>query len=265
MPPRIPWSKIESVVCEYSPTARAACQDCREKIDKQDVRVGVEVPNNFSDGDTQFKYFHAECAESFAAKMGVKSTSDIQGFGKLKAGDKKVFNSWFSSQPKKRKAPAKGKKRAAASSSDDSYSDESSETTNDQSTTSESGSDSDYEAPKKGKGKAKTKKAAAKTKKAKPAPKKKARKSKVKVDPAVESKKEELTKQTIPQLKELLRLNNQLVGGTKSELVARTADAMVNGPLPKCSRCAGGFLHLDDRTGEPLLCLFHFRSAAVYN
>lgn len=46
----------------------------------------------------------------------------------------------------------------------------------------------------------------------------------------------------IPQLKELLRHNCQLVGGTKGELVDRCVDRVTRGNMPRCPECGGGVL-----------------------
>jgi hypothetical protein len=54
-----------------------------------------------------------------------------------------------------------------------------------------------------------------------------------------------LDKMTASQLKDILRVNKQLLGGTKSELVQRCLDGMVNGAIPKCSICAHGQLRYD--------------------
>eukprot|EP00927_Polykrikos_kofoidii_P012633 TRINITY_DN15465_c0_g1_i1.p1 TRINITY_DN15465_c0_g1~~TRINITY_DN15465_c0_g1_i1.p1 ORF type:complete len:871 (-),score=150.37 TRINITY_DN15465_c0_g1_i1:92-2704(-) len=50
-----------------------------------------------------------------------------------------------------------------------------------------------------------------------------------------------LERRTIDELKHCLRLNNQLVGGTKPELLRRVADGVVFGALPPCPQCGGHF------------------------
>jgi len=47
---------------------------------------------------------------------------------------------------------------------------------------------------------------------------------------------------SIPLLKEVARLNDMTVTGTKGDLIARIADAMLNGALPRCPSCSGGRL-----------------------
>jgi hypothetical protein len=57
----------------------------------------------------------------------------------------------------------------------------------------------------------------------------------------------------VAQLKEILRVNNQKLTGTKDELLLRVGEGMVNGALPKCSECGGGNLHLS-ATYDKVFC-----------
>jgi len=54
---------------------------------------------------------------------------------------------------------------------------------------------------------------------------------------------------SVPQLKDVLRLNKQPVGGTKAELVRRVAEGTVLGAVPRCPECHGGQLRYDGKTG----------------
>ena len=45
---------------------------------------------------------------------------------------------------------------------------------------------------------------------------------------------------SIEQLKSRLRANDQLVSGTKGDLVKRIKDCVANGGLPRCPQCNGG-------------------------
>ena len=47
-----------------------------------------------------------------------------------------------------------------------------------------------------------------------------------------------------PELKALLRANDQHVSGSRGELLERVIERSTNGALPKCPRCYGGKLHL---------------------
>jgi len=60
-----------------------------------------------------------------------------------------------------------------------------------------------------------------------------------------------LEKRTVDELKHLLRLNCQLVGGTKAELLRRVSDGIANGALPPCPRCGG---HLHPEAGGRFSC-----------
>jgi len=52
----------------------------------------------------------------------------------------------------------------------------------------------------------------------------------------------ELNSLSIPDLKARLKLNQQLLSGTKKELYDRVVDCAVNGSFPKCPQCGGGRL-----------------------
>jgi len=49
-----------------------------------------------------------------------------------------------------------------------------------------------------------------------------------------------LQSMTIDQLKNRLKANDQIVGGTKGELISRIRDCIANGCLPRCPSCSGG-------------------------
>jgi hypothetical protein len=59
----------------------------------------------------------------------------------------------------------------------------------------------------------------------------------------VSSLKQDLKNKTLKQLQSLLRINNQLLSGTKEELVERVFDRMTKGAVPKCPQCKIGHLH----------------------
>eukprot|EP00928_Gymnodinium_smaydae_P092255 TRINITY_DN7607_c0_g1_i3.p1 TRINITY_DN7607_c0_g1~~TRINITY_DN7607_c0_g1_i3.p1 ORF type:complete len:850 (+),score=116.23 TRINITY_DN7607_c0_g1_i3:391-2940(+) len=59
-----------------------------------------------------------------------------------------------------------------------------------------------------------------------------------------------LDNRTLEELKGLLKLNNQLLNGTKPELVRRVADGATFGALPQCPTC-GGHLHPDSAQAAP--------------
>eukprot|EP00039_Didymoeca_costata_P026807 m.16705 g.16705 ORF g.16705 m.16705 type:complete len:281 (+) comp5770_c0_seq1:103-945(+) len=63
--------------------------------------------------------------------------------------------------------------------------------------------------------------------------------------------KEELQGKTLPDLKDMLRNNSQVVGGTKKELVARIIYCMEFGCLPRCHKCGGGRIK---KQGNSFVC-----------
>ena len=60
------------------------------------------------------------------------------------------------------------------------------------------------------------------------------------VDGTQRALKESLKAMKVPELKERLRANDQIVTGTKSQLIDRVADGITNGALPRCPRCGLG-------------------------
>eukprot|EP00742_Colponemidia_sp_Colp-10_P013792 GILJ01015609.1.p1 GENE.GILJ01015609.1~~GILJ01015609.1.p1 ORF type:complete len:1033 (+),score=99.80 GILJ01015609.1:1-3099(+) len=58
----------------------------------------------------------------------------------------------------------------------------------------------------------------------------------------LEMYREKLAHFTVPQLKAMLKLNDQVLGGTKDVLLDRVVDGMVNGALPRCPSCRLGHL-----------------------
>jgi hypothetical protein len=61
---------------------------------------------------------------------------------------------------------------------------------------------------------------------------------------------EELEGMTTDQLKALLKLNDQVLSGSKGELVQRAAHQVVMGAVPRCPLCSGGKLRYDIKTGQ---------------
>jgi len=73
-------------------------------------------------------------------------------------------------------------------------------------------------------------------------------------DPSARRRRDRLEKQlekrTNDELKNYLRLNNQLLSGNKADLARRVADCAVFGTLPACPKC-GGHLHLEGAADVP--------------
>jgi len=59
----------------------------------------------------------------------------------------------------------------------------------------------------------------------------------------------EFSKKSVADLKDLLRINKQMISGTKKELVVRVTDGVKNGRLPVCPACGHGILRLSSREG----------------
>jgi len=87
-------------------------------------------------------------------------------------------------------------------------------------------------------------------KRKKEAKEKKAKKAKVDPKKIKEEKakakelKAEATQFGLPKLKELCRLNDYKVTGTKKELVERVVDGMMYGAIPRCPKCNAGYLRV---------------------
>jgi hypothetical protein len=47
---------------EAAKSGRASCRKCKEKIAKGELRFGLEVPNDFAEGETSYRWFHLACA-----------------------------------------------------------------------------------------------------------------------------------------------------------------------------------------------------------
>merc|ERR1712085_141008 len=59
-----------------------------------------------------------------------------------------------------------------------------------------------------------------------------------------------LEKKTMDELKKCLKLNNQLLHGSKVDLIRRVADCVVFGAVPQCPQC-NGHLHMEGPGGTP--------------
>lgn len=55
---------------------------------------------------------------------------------------------------------------------------------------------------------------------------------------------------TVEQLKAILKKNNQVSSGSKSDLVERCSQGKLLGALPNCPECFGGKLRFNIKTGE---------------
>lgn len=72
--------------CEYAKSGRASCKKCKEKIDKDVLRMAVMVQSPFFDGK-QPNWHHFDC---FFQRFRPGGPEDIQDFDKLKFDDQKL-------------------------------------------------------------------------------------------------------------------------------------------------------------------------------
>lgn len=49
-------------IIEVAKTGRASCRICKKAIAKGDLRLGVEVPNQFNEGEMTHQWHHLQCA-----------------------------------------------------------------------------------------------------------------------------------------------------------------------------------------------------------
>lgn len=49
-------------IIEAAKSGRASCRKCKEKIAKAELRFGLEVANDFAEGETTYRWFHLACA-----------------------------------------------------------------------------------------------------------------------------------------------------------------------------------------------------------
>jgi len=59
-----------------------------------------------------------------------------------------------------------------------------------------------------------------------------------------EQQRTELDALSVPELKERLRANDQLLKGNRNDLAERIADCILNGGMPRCPKCFGGKLKI---------------------
>ena len=196
---------------EPAKSNRASCKVCKQKIDKDALRIGTET---MGAGDyTMTSWRHIECQKN--PKRGLDSLDDLKGFASLTAEQQAAVKKWFESgpaaSPKKRSAeelddvqtldPKKmkaGELKAACKKHD----------------LDATGTDAEL----------------------------KERLEEVVERAAHEAKYKALS---VAALKDLLRANGALLGGAKDELVNRCVDHKMFGCLPRCPQCGGGTLKVN--------------------
>ncbi|XP_068436583.1 DNA ligase 3 [Clinocottus analis] len=127
-PPRLPPHRRLSdrpdmaeqrFIVEYAKRGTAGCKKCKDKIQKEVVRIGKVVPNPFSESAGEMKeWYHVKCIfEKFerarATTKKIEDITDLEGWEELEDQDKEIINKHVSdlmakanATPKK-KTPAK--------------------------------------------------------------------------------------------------------------------------------------------------------------
>jgi hypothetical protein len=49
-------------IIEVAKSGRAACRTCKEKIGKDELRLGEAAPNQFAEGEASYRWHHLRCA-----------------------------------------------------------------------------------------------------------------------------------------------------------------------------------------------------------
>ncbi|EGD81001.1 ligase III [Salpingoeca rosetta] len=110
---------------EGAKTGRSGCKECKQKIDKDVLRIGKVTPSAFSDDATMTSWFHVPCF--FKAQMRSRATTtkledpaDLEGFYSLSEDDRRSvkkaiddFVTAYAEQQAKKKTKTKTKAAAA--------------------------------------------------------------------------------------------------------------------------------------------------------
>ncbi|KAJ1495699.1 hypothetical protein T484DRAFT_1761705, partial [Baffinella frigidus] len=96
---------------EYAKSGRAGCKSCKNKIDKDELRIGKMAQSPHFDGFVPL-WHHAKCILS-KPKIKIESTDDIAGFHELKFDDQQLIKNAISGKAVPA-VPEKAKKAAAA-------------------------------------------------------------------------------------------------------------------------------------------------------
>lgn len=81
---------------EYAKRGTAGCKKCKQKIDKQVLRIGKIVPNPFSDSGGEMKqWFHVDCifeqlSRARATTKKIEDAGDLEGWSEIEPEDRKV-------------------------------------------------------------------------------------------------------------------------------------------------------------------------------
>lgn len=129
---------------EYAKRGTAGCKKCKQKIEKEVLRIGKIVPNPFTESGGEMKqWFHVDCifeqlSRGRATTKRIEDAGDLEGWSEIKQDDRKAvlkhideLSEKFASSPSKRKGnaarsttPSKKQKLQTTLSSQDSAGDD---------------------------------------------------------------------------------------------------------------------------------------------
>ena len=192
---------------EYAKSNRAMCKSCGIKIDKDVLRIGTNVPGPGDYMITSWK--HLACIRKPA---GLHSLEDLAGVSELKASDKQLLGDWMAGNmtavnASKRKADMASAEAAASTPS----------------TPSKKVKVSSCHTPVSAACSFSSTSTAAEIE-------------------ALDTATARFSALSNDALKACLRANDQLLTGTKVDLVERSVDRSVYGNLPRCPHCGIGRL-----------------------
>ncbi|XP_058116088.1 poly [ADP-ribose] polymerase [Anopheles ziemanni] len=96
-------------LAEYSKSNRASCRLCKQKIDKDVLRLAAMVQSPMHDGKIA-QWYHEDC---FFKKQRPKTEGDVANFGALRYEDQKKIRDAIGVVPAAGGSKGKGKKRSA--------------------------------------------------------------------------------------------------------------------------------------------------------
>ncbi|XP_035522293.1 DNA ligase 3 [Morone saxatilis] len=105
-------------IVEYAKRGTAGCKKCKDKIQKEVVRIGKIVPNPFSESAGEMKeWYHVKCIfekleRARATTKKIEDITDLEGWEELEDEDKKLINKHVSDLMAKVNASPKKKVQA---------------------------------------------------------------------------------------------------------------------------------------------------------
>ncbi|XP_046850595.1 DNA ligase 3-like isoform X2 [Xenia sp. Carnegie-2017] len=102
---------------EYAKQGRAKCKTCKEKIEKNYLRVGRLVANHFSnDGGMMKEWYHTKCmfdklSRARSTTERIETTQDLEGFDILENSDQKLIEKYITELAESKKHSPKSKKK----------------------------------------------------------------------------------------------------------------------------------------------------------